>query len=346
MSIEDAFLDAIADNPDDEGPRLIYADWLEERGDPRAEYLRLDRQLLVRQADDEGSLALVARFQELHLTIDPDWTWLVRRVPLSPMEELRAILSPPRRPTNAEGDWSAIEASLGLRLPADYKSFISTYGSGSIGSIEIESPLGLQTDMRSWWAGWAGLIADLAEFEDVPYPVFPEPGGLLPFGTFGDVDLLCWRTIGEPDQWPFVYHDRYQGFFEIKGLSAVEFLLEAVTQTSPLQIRLNRELEPPCDFVPQRPDPRGARLSHSRELDLDEVAARFAALWPPEQVRTRRFADRVRLLVEPLFGTIGLYQEGDGRTWLYIAYDQSCLAEAEAALSVAVTAGFTLVERQ
>ena len=35
MPVEDAFLADIRDHPDDDTPRLIYADWLEERGDPR-----------------------------------------------------------------------------------------------------------------------------------------------------------------------------------------------------------------------------------------------------------------------------------------------------------------------
>ncbi len=35
-----AFVSAILENPRDEGALLVYADWLEERGDPRAEYLR------------------------------------------------------------------------------------------------------------------------------------------------------------------------------------------------------------------------------------------------------------------------------------------------------------------
>jgi uncharacterized protein (TIGR02996 family) len=37
-----AFLQAIRDNPEDDAPRLIYADWLEEHGDPeRAEFIRV-----------------------------------------------------------------------------------------------------------------------------------------------------------------------------------------------------------------------------------------------------------------------------------------------------------------
>ena len=38
---EDAFLRAVLDAPGDDAPRLIYADWLTERGDPRGEFIRV-----------------------------------------------------------------------------------------------------------------------------------------------------------------------------------------------------------------------------------------------------------------------------------------------------------------
>src|SRR4051812_49324247 len=37
---ESAFLAAMAAAPDDQAPRLVFADWLEERGDPRGAWLR------------------------------------------------------------------------------------------------------------------------------------------------------------------------------------------------------------------------------------------------------------------------------------------------------------------
>ncbi len=46
MKEEQGFLDALRENPDDNATRLIYADWLEERGDIRGEYLRLEHQLV------------------------------------------------------------------------------------------------------------------------------------------------------------------------------------------------------------------------------------------------------------------------------------------------------------
>src|SRR5437660_9704214 len=39
-----AFLDAIKERPEDDVPRLILADWLEEHGDPRGEFVRLQVQ--------------------------------------------------------------------------------------------------------------------------------------------------------------------------------------------------------------------------------------------------------------------------------------------------------------
>ena len=41
MGHADAFLAAILAEPDDDAPRLIYADWLEERGDPRGAFIRV-----------------------------------------------------------------------------------------------------------------------------------------------------------------------------------------------------------------------------------------------------------------------------------------------------------------
>jgi uncharacterized protein (TIGR02996 family) len=39
MPDRDAFLRMIQENPDDDAPRLVLADWLEERGDPQGEFI-------------------------------------------------------------------------------------------------------------------------------------------------------------------------------------------------------------------------------------------------------------------------------------------------------------------
>jgi uncharacterized protein (TIGR02996 family) len=56
---QQAILRTIFENPDDDAPRLVYADWLEERGDPdntaRAHLIR--RQIAINSADPDRSSA-------------------------------------------------------------------------------------------------------------------------------------------------------------------------------------------------------------------------------------------------------------------------------------------------
>src|SRR4051812_11131858 len=48
----DAFLRAILDAPDDDTPRLVYADWLEERGEALGPFIRVQLQLPAMSDDD------------------------------------------------------------------------------------------------------------------------------------------------------------------------------------------------------------------------------------------------------------------------------------------------------
>src|SRR5262245_23073250 len=53
MSLHEAFLRSIIEAPDDDAPRLVYADWLEENGDPeRAEFIRVQCRLASLDEDD------------------------------------------------------------------------------------------------------------------------------------------------------------------------------------------------------------------------------------------------------------------------------------------------------
>src|SRR5581483_7143335 len=69
-----AFLRAIADHPDDDLPRLVYADWLDEHGDPaRAEFIRVQCALARLPAGDTRAAALARREAELLTDHQADW---------------------------------------------------------------------------------------------------------------------------------------------------------------------------------------------------------------------------------------------------------------------------------
>jgi uncharacterized protein (TIGR02996 family) len=66
MSHDDAFMQAILENPDDDTPRLIYADWLDDHEDPaRAEFIRLQCRINDLPFEDSSLPDLLGRESQL-----------------------------------------------------------------------------------------------------------------------------------------------------------------------------------------------------------------------------------------------------------------------------------------
>ncbi|MFJ9817928.1 SMI1/KNR4 family protein [Streptomyces sp. NPDC101151] len=97
-------------------------------------------------------------------------------------QALTRLVPPPERPIDAHGDWADVEARLGVRLPADYKQLVERYGHG-----EFCDYLYLRTP-----------------FGPGPHNGLRYDDGLLVWGTTMDADRLCWRTEGDPEEWPVV----------------------------------------------------------------------------------------------------------------------------------------------
>lgn len=73
MTDEKALIEALQASPDDDDLRLIYADWLEERADPRADYFRLVAELAARSHQSDGYAALQSQLYELAKNTDQGW---------------------------------------------------------------------------------------------------------------------------------------------------------------------------------------------------------------------------------------------------------------------------------
>lgn len=79
MAGEDALLDAIAASPDDDGPRHVYADWLEERG--RHDDARRFRAQLAYRCDpdnDDALRAAIASLPQRGTVAGVEGMWLVQ----------------------------------------------------------------------------------------------------------------------------------------------------------------------------------------------------------------------------------------------------------------------------
>jgi hypothetical protein len=162
--------------------------------------------------------------------------------------DLRRILTAPARPkdTGTPAQWSAAEAALGITYPPDFKEYVATYGSGTIGTvITVLNPIGVEwTDAPdfdalpktldallaslgpfgsardTWLYALAGTLAAceglpavaLANHKDpVPVRLWPELPGLFPWGQGDAGQALLWWADGAPETWPVVVADPAEG---------------------------------------------------------------------------------------------------------------------------------------
>src|SRR5262245_36042235 len=69
-----AFFEAIAAEPDSDAPRLVYADWLDDRGEAdRAELIRVQCELARLKADGSESQALYQALDDEESLEEVDW---------------------------------------------------------------------------------------------------------------------------------------------------------------------------------------------------------------------------------------------------------------------------------
>lgn len=84
MNHEQAFLQDILAHPDDDAPRLIFADWLEEQGDAnsvaRAEFVRVQCALAAGKLPEQQQAELERREQQLLDEWDKEWVRPIRRL--------------------------------------------------------------------------------------------------------------------------------------------------------------------------------------------------------------------------------------------------------------------------
>ena len=129
------------------------------------------------------------------------------------------------RGTSSQTDsrWIAIEESLGLRLPADYKVMVDLFGASSWDDfLHVLSPFddGLNLQQRGQQILDADRESRLAFPSHYPIALYPESGGLLPWAITDNGDTLYFITSGPPDEWPILIKGSRAPEFEVSFLPA------------------------------------------------------------------------------------------------------------------------------
>jgi uncharacterized protein (TIGR02996 family) len=148
---DEAFLQSIREDPDDDGLRLIYADWLEERGDPRGEFIRVQVELARTPPSDPRVSLWKEREHELLATHRDTWVRPLREMLQDDVASLR--------------DWRLVGGSrhdrdemLRRGFPEKLMLTVRTFAERG-GSLLRLAPL---RHLCLWGAGESGAAATLA----------------------------------------------------------------------------------------------------------------------------------------------------------------------------------------
>ncbi|MFD5092738.1 SMI1/KNR4 family protein [Amycolatopsis thailandensis] len=114
-----------------------------------------------------------------------------------------------------ELDWETVERELGTPLPGDYKELLTRFPSGAFrDSIEVDNPGQSAGELATTKRNNEQLLRIFADeytgyLTKVSYRLFPESGGLYPWGTHDAGGTFWWITdSADPDTWRIAYNDR------------------------------------------------------------------------------------------------------------------------------------------
>jgi len=146
------------------------------------------------------------------------------------IDMLMQVIPPPLEPTGAFlGPWAPVEAELGIPLPPDYKDLVRVYGSGhymeffGVGVPRSPNP-NTRLEMKVPRA-----CATFFDRDELPYPLWPDPQGLVPFGSTDNGDFLFWLPRGAPEKWGVVVWDRGLWTFESFDCDITSFIAGVAT---------------------------------------------------------------------------------------------------------------------
>jgi uncharacterized protein (TIGR02996 family) len=128
MTDDEAFIRAIVEARGDDTPRLAYADWLDERDDPRSKFLRAEHEWARKRRKKDAVLKLAAKLDAL-------WVARVSRPPVGACCEHIRFADCGPRVTSVQIDRA--EKVIGCEFPPAYQAFLLNYNAGDVEPTEV-----------------------------------------------------------------------------------------------------------------------------------------------------------------------------------------------------------------
>jgi uncharacterized protein (TIGR02996 family) len=186
MTEDEAFIRTIVDRPGDDLPRLVYADWLDERDDPRGAYLRAEAEW-AKAKQTAGFLVL--RLNGLAEGLDPVWVARVSRPPVGVCCD--HVRFRECGPTLDEAEMVVVERRLGLSLPCQLRAFLLNYNGGEPDPACHPYPASF---------GWGHMDMRIGDFYTASRHAWPTPSNASSTWEYeieGELDFL--NYLFEPD---------------------------------------------------------------------------------------------------------------------------------------------------
>jgi hypothetical protein len=165
------------------------------------------------------------------------------------VERLTTMVPPPKEPRDAgtPSAWSEVEAKLGLTLPDDYKQIVALYGTGQWqGFWFMLTPFTENRFLNLWLQSQTGDAGQTSKLDaeryirdslpdfGYPHPIYPEPGGILPWASTDNGGNFFWLTKGPSDGWNTIYYADRSFEFQEYDLSCSRLLFGAVSGEIPI----------------------------------------------------------------------------------------------------------------
>lgn len=261
MTEDEAFIRAIVDG--DSTARGAYADWLDDRDDPRGPYLRAEREAV--EAGDP------ARLRELAKPLDPIWVARISRPPVGVCcDQVRFDCmgvgsGPPLTPT----DLDAFERRRRIKVPTAHRAFMLNRNGGYPYPGRVNHTGGEWEDWPMveafYMIGPVGWREDHAAKQpdaigDVLDDPFGQLGRLLPIAGDGGVSELYLGVDGANAGRVFRHGDPVHAWdeYEVEPITdSLPELLSRLTHTDPdwVQAIIRGDLPALTDWLADGGDP-------------------------------------------------------------------------------------------